>query len=241
MSRSPDRQQVHYRRHPPPIRLDDAVSIPVRSPSSAPATRVGGFGLRDPSGRLAELLANYSTKSNYKLEADGAVSLLGDLLEFLPRCYLGPMWTLDVLSVGFRSLALSKLADEGIYSFANSDIVGGLTKTGLIRQSEAYQLQSLRQFKSLYRRGIVHSRIGWGDTYGFVRLIDRRFSLGLSSRCANTLDILESALEPENSAQLDSHWYVRCRRIESALLMLRPQQNQNRTAFLAACPRNRAD
>ena len=188
--------------------------------------------LRDPSDRLADLLANYSTKSNYRLEADGAASLLGKLLEFLPRCYVGPMWTLDVLSVGFRSLAVAKLADEGIYSFANADIVGGLTKIGMIRPSEAYQLQSLRQFKSLYRRGIVHSRIGWGDTYDLVRLIDRRFSLGLSSRCAETLDILESALAPENSAQWDSHWYVRCRRIESALWMLRPQQNQNRAAFL---------
>ena len=27
------------------------------------------------------------------------------------------MWTLDVLSVGFRSLAVAKLADDGIYSF----------------------------------------------------------------------------------------------------------------------------
>ena len=59
MSRSPDRQQVHYRRHPPPIRLNDAVYIPVRSPSSAPATRVGGFGLKQGDAHLHKCNRHY--------------------------------------------------------------------------------------------------------------------------------------------------------------------------------------
>ena len=188
--------------------------------------------LRDPCDRLAVLLSNYSTKSNYKHEADGAASLLGKLLQDLPLCYAGPMWTLDVLSVGFRSLAVSKLADEGIYSFANSDIIGGLVKIGMIRQSEGYQLQSLREFKSLYRRGIVDRSVGWGETYDFVRLIDQRFSLGLSAHGAGTLDILELALISGNSSLWNSDWYVRCRRIESALWMLKPQQNHHHATFL---------
>ena len=84
--------------------------------------------LSDPSDRLADLLAQYSTKANYKRESNGAASLLGTLVQHLPRCDAGPMWTLDVLSVGFRSLAVANLADNGIYAFANSGIINGLTR-----------------------------------------------------------------------------------------------------------------
>ena len=46
MSGSLSRQQVHYWCHPPEFGQHDPVSIPVRSPSSAPAIRFGGFGLK---------------------------------------------------------------------------------------------------------------------------------------------------------------------------------------------------
>ncbi len=39
------RQQAPHWRHPPEIRLDDPVSIPVLTRYSAPTTRFGGFGL----------------------------------------------------------------------------------------------------------------------------------------------------------------------------------------------------
>ena len=188
--------------------------------------------IRDPSDRLAALLERYTTKSSYKREAEGAASLLGELTQQLPLCDVGPMWAMDVLSVGFRSLAVAKLADYGMYSFANADILDGLMRTGLIRQSDAYKLQPLRQFKSLYRRGLIDKRVDWRNIYELLRIIDRTFVLGLSTQRTGTRDILELALADRNNARWSSDWYVRCRRIESALLMLKPRQHIQRAEFI---------
>ena len=188
--------------------------------------------LSDPSDRLSHLLAQYSPKGDYKQESDGAASLLGNLLQQLPKCDQGPMWTLDVLSVGFRSLAVAALADNGIYVFANSEIINGLTKIGLINRDEGYQLSRLRRFKSLYRRGIIDQRIGWSETYDWIRLIDKVFVLGLSSKCVGERAMVDLAMADRNNILDGSHWYVRCRRIESALWMLKPRQNSLRSEFL---------
>ena len=182
--------------------------------------------IRDPFDRLAGLLDMYNPRSTYKREAEGAASLLGELTQQLPLCGAGPMWTLDVLSVGFRSLAVAKLADHGIYSFSNTDILNGLMRTGLIRQSEAYQLRPLRQFKSLYRRGLLDKRANWSTVHDMVGLIDRVFVLGFSTGWVATRDILELALADDKNVRWSSDWYVRCRRIESALLMLKPRHHK---------------
>lgn len=187
--------------------------------------------LHDPYDRLSHLLALYSPKTSYKSETEGAASLVGTLMEHLPQCDAGPMWTLDVLSVGFRSLAVAKLADEGIYAFSNLDLINGLTRIGTISGGEGAQLFPLRQFKSLYRKGMIDKRISWYDAFDKIRLIDRIFTLQLSSHCAGTLDILELALSNTNTGHSDSYWYTRCRRIESALWMLNPQQAQERSEF----------
>ena len=183
--------------------------------------------LRDPSNRLAELLTKYSPKASYKREAEGAASLLGELTDFLPRCDAGPMWTLDLMSVSFRSLAVAKLADEGIYSFANSDILNGLVRIGLLDHADGYKLETLRRYKSLYRKGMLDKRIGWKSTYDLLSLIDQTFRLGLSVRRVDARDTLEHALARHDS----SEWYVKCRRIESALWMLKPRQNQTCSDF----------
>ena len=41
------RQPAHYRRHPPGIRRDAPLSIPVMSPSTAHTTPFGGLGIRE--------------------------------------------------------------------------------------------------------------------------------------------------------------------------------------------------
>ena len=188
--------------------------------------------VRDPQDRLAQLLADFATNASYKREAEGAASLLGALTETLPKCAAGPMWTLDVLSVGFRSLAVAKLADEGIYAFANSDILNGLIHLGTLHRSDASRLWPLRRYKSLYRTGKINNQIDWVATYGLIRLIDHAFRLGLSLRRVDARDIVEYALAGENSLQWSADWYVRCRRIESALWMLKPLQEQHCPEFL---------
>ena len=187
--------------------------------------------LSDPSGRLAHLLAQYSTKASYKRESNGAASLLGTLVQHLPRCDAGPMWTLDVLSVGFRSLAVATLADNGIYAFSNSGIIDGLTRIGMVSKDDGRQLNVLRRFKALYRQGLVDRRISWCDVFDWIRLVDRIFALELSSRCVQTIEIVELALADGSTVQADSDWYARCRRIESALRMLRPRQDRERVEF----------
>ena len=188
--------------------------------------------LQDPQDRLAHLLANFATNASYKREADGAASLLGELTETLPQCVAGPMWALDVLSVGFRSLAVAKLADEGIYSFANSDILNGLIRLGSLRQTDASQLWPLRRYKSLYRMGKIDNQVDWVGAYSLIQLIDHVFRLGLNIRRIDARDIVECALAGENSFQWSSGWYVRCRRIESALWMLKPLQHQHLPEFM---------
>ena len=184
--------------------------------------------IRDPSDQLAALMDKYTTRASYKREAEGAASLLGDLTQQLPLCEAGPMWAMDVVYVGFRSMAVAKLADDGIFSFANTDILDGLVRTGLIGQSDAYQLQPLRQFKSCYRRGLIDKRVDWCTTYDLLGIIDRAFLLGFSTGRAGTRDILELALADSNNARWSSDWYVRCRRVESALLMLKPSHHKQR-------------
>ncbi len=186
--------------------------------------------LSDPSDRLAHLLAQYSTKTSYKHERDGAASMVGNLMQHLPQCDAGPMWTLDVLSVGFRSLAVANLADNGIYAFSNSGIISGLTRIGMVSKEDRPQLNVLRRFKSLYREGVIDKRVGWCDIFDWIKLVDRVFTLGLSSRCVHTLGIVELALA-DATMQTDSDWYARCRRIESALWMLKPRQNRDRAEF----------
>ena len=188
--------------------------------------------LRDPSEQLSQLLAEYSPKPSYQRESNGAASLLGNLMQDLPRCDAGPMWTLDVLSAGFRSLAVANLADHGIYVFANSEIIDGLTKIGMLRQEDGHQLRFLRRFKSLYRKGIIDRRVTWCHIYDWIRLVDRTFALGLSARCVRTMDILDLALADVRTARSESDWYSRCRRIESVLLMLRPRESSGYTEFL---------
>ena len=187
--------------------------------------------LLDPSDRLAHLLAQYSTKANYKSESNGAASLIGTLMQHLPRCDAGPMWTLDVLSVGFRSLAVANLADNGIYAFSNSGIIDGLSRIGMVSKSDGRQLSILRRFKSLYRQGVVDKQLSWCDVFDWIRLVDRIFALGLSLRCVRTIEIIELALANGSSVQADSDWYTKCRRIESALWMLRPRQNREHVEF----------
>ena len=187
--------------------------------------------LSDPSNRLADLLARYSTKANYQRELNSAASLIGTLTQHLPLCEAGPMWTLDVLSVGFRSLAVANLADHGIYAFSNSGIIDGLTRIGMVSKDDAPHLNTLRRFKSLYRRGVVDRQIGWRDIFDWIRLIDRTFGLGLSSQCVRTPEIMELALADDSTAQADTDWYARCRRIESALRMLRPRRQGDSVEF----------
>ena len=187
--------------------------------------------LSDPSDRLAHLLAQYSAKPGYKHELNGAASLVGNLIQHLPRCDAGPMWTLDVLSVSFRSLAVASLADNGIYAFSNSALIGGLTRIGMVTKAETPKLDVLRRFKSLYRQGVIDGRLRWCDIFDWIRLVDRVFSLGLSTKCVGTIEILELALADSSSKQADSDWYARCRRIESALWMLRPRHTNVRAEF----------
>ena len=187
--------------------------------------------LSDPSNRLAHLLDLYSPRASYKPEWDGTASLLGNLTQHMPQCAKGPMWTVDVLTVAFRSLAVTSLADNGIYAFSNDDIIGGLNRIGMASNQDGHQLSALRQFKSLYRRGVTDERITWFVIFNWIRILDRMFALGLSPRQVGTVEMVELALNNSANAKMDSNWYVRCRRIESALWMLKVRDKRDRADF----------
>ena len=188
--------------------------------------------ISDPSCQLADLLEQYSANVDYKRERAGAACMLGQVMQHLPRCEAGPMWALDVLSVGFRSLALTNLADEGIYVFSNSGIINGLSQIGMITNQSKEQLASLRRFKSLYRRRCSDTRTDWHEVFGQIQLIDSIFGLGLSSRCYGTIDMVELALsQGGDNVQTSANWYTKCRRLESALWTLTPRYDRYRAEF----------
>ena len=187
--------------------------------------------LSDPSDRLSALLHRYSAKAHYKDESNRAALLLGNLTQHLPLCDAGPMWSLDVLSVGFRSLAVANLANNGIYEFSNHGMIAGLIRIGMISEEDGCQLAALRRFKALYRRGLIDGRIPWFEIFRWVGLVDKAFTLGLSPRREHTIDIVELALDDDSIEGAIPNWYTRCRRIESALWMLTPRCNLERVEF----------
>ena len=189
--------------------------------------------LSDPSDRLAHLLDQYATNVTYKDEWVGAASLIGELTQHLPRCDAGSMWALDVLSVGFRSLAVANLAEHGIYAFSNSEIIDGLARIGIVRIEDKQQLSDLRRFKSLYRRGILNTQADWSVVFGKIRLIDTIFGLGLSPGYSRTIEVVEVALaKSSDNGQSNIDWYTKCRRVESALWMLKPRRDSEREEFV---------
>ena len=187
--------------------------------------------LSDASHRLAHLMDTFSAKASYKRESDQVASLIGNLVQHLPLCSAGPMWALDILSVGFRSLAVTNLANNGIYAFSNSGLADGLSRIGNVDEEEANQLKALRRYKSLYRQGIIVEHLDWVDIFEWIKLIDKAFSLGLDSRCVRTREVVELALRDVSTERTDSSWYERCRRIESALWTLKPRFKKHRTEF----------
>ena len=92
--------------------------------------------ISDSSDPLSAILSEFTVRGDYKRETIGATSLLGNLMEQLPRCDAGPMWALDGRAVGFLSLAVARLAEIGIFEFSNSGIVGGLARLGIVRKEE---------------------------------------------------------------------------------------------------------
>ena len=187
--------------------------------------------LSDPSERLSHLLANFTAKGSYKREGTSASNLVGNLMENIPDCAVGPMWSLDVLSVGFRSIAVANLAENGIYAFANSDILDGLAKIGLVKERDRVRLSALRRYKSMYRHGKVCNYIGWKEAFETLNLVNGVFSLGATPRRLKTIDALDIALKAELDPEAKVDWYSKCRRIESALLMLKPRSKNTRSEF----------
>ena len=186
----------------------------------------------DPSDRLACLLKAYSPNVDYKRERDGTASVVTQLIQHLPQCDAGPMWTLDVLSVGFRSLAVADLADHGIYAFSNLEIIDGLSRLGVVSVEEGRRLRDLRRYKSLYRRGVIDRRVDWAFAFDTINLVSRVFGLGLGFQCDRTIQIVELALSESIDDRIaDVHWYAKCRRLESALCMLKPRDDRRHAEF----------
>ena len=183
--------------------------------------------IRDPTDRLGHLFAEYEPKPTYARELDSAFSLVGELMQTLPLCRSGPMWALDILSVGFRSMAVAKLADHGIYAFANEELTGGLTRIGTLSKGEGRQLNQLRRFKSMYRRGTIDESVTWTSTFEWIRLIDRALGIGLNPRCTKPIDVVELALLKCSAEDADANWYARCRRVEAALWVLKPHSESD--------------
>lgn len=188
--------------------------------------------LSDTSQRLAHLLDDFSAKVCYKREVNEVALLIGNLVQYLPACNAGPMWTLDVLSVGFRSLAVTNLANNGIYAFSDSGLADGLSLTGVVSKEEAHRFRALRRYKSLYRRGVIVGHIGWADIFEWIELIDKTFALGVDSRCVQAREVVELALQDFSTGRSSSGWYERCRRLESALWTLEPRFKKQRTEFI---------
>ena len=173
--------------------------------------------IKDKHGRLTDFLNAFNPKVDYFDEAEEAMKLLS-LLSVIPKSIAGRLWALDVLMVGFRSLAVATLANEGDYCFSLLSILRGLERLGILQSSDIAALLRLRRYKRYYRDQQWNQVIDWSEVYGLIDIIDQRFCIGLDVSCSPFWKVVDCAIATPSS--LLKNWYIASRRAEAALLCL---------------------
>jgi hypothetical protein len=182
--------------------------------------------LRDSQGKLESALAKFEPNSSYEPERRSAAELLR-LLDEIPDTPQGRLWAMDVLWVGFRSLAIARLANDGVYAFALTQIIEELVVRSILRRSDESAIRIIRRHKWSYRRRDWRRAPTWNETRRLVGLVARRFRLDLYIHAVDACAIIERATSCRGGA-LDE-WYKGSRALEIGVLMLEPDRRVDRS------------
>jgi hypothetical protein len=106
----------------------------------------------DQDRRLTTLLRGFSPKKSYQfeIEQNSKIAMLAGEIPPSPR---GALLAADILYVTVRNYGILRLAEQGIHTFAYSELLDALEAHRLISANGARELAPLRFLKCLYRSG----------------------------------------------------------------------------------------
>ena len=180
--------------------------------------------IRDKGRRLESLLAYYFPATSYSKHIDPARNLVS-LTQYFPDTPVGIGWALDVLTIGFRNLAILTLANEGKYVFAFSELVSELRRIGLIAVDDELNLLTLRKYKSSFRKKHFSSLPAKETVFELQRIIGKTFDACLEPRAVSEEFFHDYCLHSRKAVQTPQ-WYLKARLYEGAFLALNPSSEE---------------
>ncbi len=178
----------------------------------------------DKGRRLESLLADYSPATSYSEHIDSARNLVY-LTQYFPNTAVGIGWALDVLTVGFRNLAILALANEGKYVFSFSELISGLRGVNLIAVDDEPRLLNLRKYKSSFRKKQFSSLPIKETVFELQRIIGDTFDVSLEPQAVSEEFFHDYCLHSHKAVQT-AQWYLKARLYEGAFLALKPSPKE---------------
>jgi len=186
--------------------------------------------IRDKSHHLKDVLRACKHRSEgYRAEYREACSLIQGL-EAIPVDGPGLAWVLDMLTVGFRSAAIARLADAGVYVFSFEEILAHMCRFGFLTYRDARRLRNLRWFKAAYRVGLRTKIPTFDEVRRFIDVTSACFNIGLHVRPFADGEAFDRIL---GNREGSSDWYQRTRRAELAVQGLLPIGKDSEEFFAA--------
>jgi hypothetical protein len=174
--------------------------------------------LTDRDDKLHSLLSSYLPAISYTDEITKARQMIA-LTECFPDTPKGIGWALDVLTVGFRNLAILTLANEGKYVFSFAKLVSELNKIGLVDSNHFRSLVNLRAYKSSFRRKQFSQLPPKKYVFKLQQIIGGTFDVGFESKAISEESFRDYCLHSPKAIQTDQ-WYLKARLYEGAYLTL---------------------
>jgi hypothetical protein len=174
----------------------------------------------DKDYKLRSLLARYSPACSYSEHIDPARNLVS-LTQYFPDTPQGIGWALDVLTIGFRNLAILTLANEGKYVFSFKELISELRGIGKIAKEHEHSLLSLRKYKASFRKKQFSALPSREVVLELQSIIGDSFDASMESSAISEESFHDYSLHSRKAAQT-SQWYLKARLYEGAFLTLNP-------------------
>jgi len=184
-----------------------------------------GIILRDRDDKFQHLIGGFAPAYSYNDEIEVSKNMLA-VVERIPDCPAGYLWASDVVAVAFRNLAISFLANHGIYKFSMREISASLLALGIIPKEAQRTIENLRKLKFCYRQKIQVPGLDFRFLQDVARVIDGVLSLDWH--------ITRIPIENAFVDRFDfAHPYALSRAIEKVVILARPKNERSRSEFHA--------
>lgn len=167
--------------------------------------------LHDPGDRLRETLTSFRQRSSYgRVQQDGQD--LFSLLEMVPSGSAGFGWAYDVLFVAFRTVAIPRLACEGVSTYASDDVARRFARICDLGSKLVKTIRRARRAKKLYRSGCGDLSLDWRRLRADIQLVGHAIGADIAPAIVGV-----ECAQQFNLPALFS--YVDARRVERDLLI----------------------